>query len=108
MFDAQELTPERRDALIDGLSAFVASRRLETPALILLESSRPLTFLGSQALLVGQPVLATFFGWERLDEYRLLLEDRSNVDRLIARIETAARERDDPQQAVRSSGDLRS
>jgi hypothetical protein len=96
VLDVGQLTPERRDALIEKISRFVVDRRLETPAVFMLESSRPLTFVGSQALVVGQPVLASFFGWERVGEYRLLLEDRANIDRLIARIESLAERRDRP------------
>ena len=94
MLDADLLTPERRDALIEKVSRFIVNRRLEAPAVFMLESSRPLTFMGSQALIVGQPVMAAFFGWERVGEYRLLLEDRENIDRLIARIDADAERRE--------------
>lgn len=96
MLDAETLMPERRDALIERISRFVVSRRMEAPAIFMLESSRPLTFIGSQAMIVGQPVMAAFFGWERVGEYRLLLEERENIDRLIKAIERGAERRDTP------------
>ena len=75
------------DQLIDGLAQHIRQRRLETPAVALLEVSRPLSFVASQGLLMAQPLLGFLFGESRVGEYADLLADRSNVDRLIARLE---------------------
>jgi hypothetical protein len=75
------------DQLIDGLARHIRRRRLETPAVALLEVSRPLSFLASQGLLVAQPLLGFLFGESQVGGYADLFADRANVDRLIARLD---------------------
>ena len=82
-----EVTPEERDRILDRVAREVTRRRLEVPAILALELHRPLTFLGSQALVVFTPLLAPAFGVENLQKVSKLLEDRGNLDRLMERIE---------------------
>ena len=82
------------DPLLEQAAVEVVKRRLETPTILLLEMHRPLTFLGSQALVVFTPMLAPAFGVERLERIAALLEDRRNLDRLLERIEELAAARD--------------
>ena len=89
-----EVTAEERDQILDRIARQVAGRRLEVPAVLALELHRPLTFLGSQALIVFTPLLAPAFGLENLQKVSTLLEDRGNLDRLIDRIEELAATRD--------------
>lgn len=89
----QELFPARRDQLIEEMAEKVVARRLETMAVFLLESHRPLSFVASQSLLVSAPLLGAFFGFDRINEWAKLLADRENLDRLIDRIERLAQER---------------
>ena len=83
----QDLSTERRDALIEALAQRIESMGLAAPAVLLLEAHKPLSFLGSQALLVLQPLLAFAFGASTSAEYAVLLEEPSNVERLIQRLE---------------------
>ena len=85
-----DLPPEERDCMLDRVAREVVRRRLEVPAVLALEMHRPLTFLGSQALVVFTPMLAPAFGLENLQKLSKLLEDRENLDRLIDRIEDMA------------------
>jgi hypothetical protein len=87
-----ELTPEERDQILERVSQEVIRRRLEVPAVLALELHRPLTFLGSQALVLLTPLLGPAFGLANLQKLAALLEDRSNLDRLILRIEELAAE----------------
>jgi hypothetical protein len=88
-----ELPPEERDRLLQRAAEAVVRRRLETPAILLLEMHRPLTTLGSQALVLFTPLLGPVLGVETLQKLTRLLDDRENLDRLIDRIETLAGER---------------
>lgn len=88
----RELTPEERDGLLERAAEAVVRRRLEVPAVLLLELHRPLTYLGSQALVLFTPLLGPAVGVETLQKLAKLLEERENLDRLIDRIETLARE----------------
>jgi hypothetical protein len=89
-----ELSAEERDRLLEQAAQEVVRRRLEVPALLVLELHRPLTFLSSQALVVFTPLLAPAFGLENLQKLSRLLEDRTNLDRLLDRIEALAEERE--------------
>ena len=87
------------DPLLEQAATEVVRRRLETPAILLLEMHRPLTFLGSQALVLFTPMLAPAFGVERLERITALLEDRRNLDLLLNRMEELAAQRDAVQRA---------
>lgn len=81
------LPPAQRDALIETCARRIVAYGLETPAVFFLEMHKPLSFLGSQALLFASPCLAPFLGLQRTEEFAGLLNDPHNVDRLLDRIE---------------------
>ncbi|MBI2874555.1 MAG: hypothetical protein HYY09_05670 [Firmicutes bacterium] len=85
--DEHELSPGRREELLQSLARRVGSLGLATPALFLLHSHRPLSFLGSQSLFFFAPILGVFFDPGRIEEYGRLLSDRGNIDRLIELLE---------------------
>jgi hypothetical protein len=89
-----EITDAERDALIESLAGNVVRRRLEMPAVFLLEAHRPLSFLASQALLLSAPLLGSFVGFREVNRFGYFLAERDNLGRLIDRIEQLARERD--------------
>lgn len=92
---ATELSPERADYLIDKLANWIINHKLETPAVLLLESAKPLSFIGSQMwLMYAVPLLGMAIDERESSEYGLLFEDRENLEALIRKIETLAREAD--------------
>jgi len=92
---ATELSQERTGYLIDKLANWVISHKLETPAVLFLESLKPLSFIGSQMwLMYGVPALGIVLDERETSEYGLLFEDRENLEALIRKIETLAREAD--------------
>ena len=68
--------------LIERLAHRIERWGLVTPALLLLEVSRPLSFFGSQILYLTQPLLGP-----AVARYARLLEDPSSVEQLLARLE---------------------
>jgi hypothetical protein len=60
---------------------------------LLLEAHKPLSFLGSQAILILQPLLSFAFDAATSSEYARLLEDGENVELLIRRLETRENDR---------------
>jgi hypothetical protein len=92
---ATELSTERAELLIEKLASWIVNHRLETPAIIFLESIKPLSFIGSQMwLMYGVPMLGLVVDEHQSSEYGLLFEDRRHVEALISQIETLAREAD--------------
>jgi hypothetical protein len=76
-----------RDTTLDELTEAICRRGLGTAAVFLLESVRPLNFIGSQAMHAFTPLASVVFDpkhWSMLAE---ALEDRTTIDRLIKRIE---------------------
>jgi len=92
---ATELSPERTEYLIERLAQWIVNHRLETPAIMFLESIKPLSFIGSQMwLMYGVPMLGIVVDEHQTSEFGLLFEDRKNVESLIRKIEILAREAD--------------
>lgn len=81
----------RQDQLVDIVCKDIVRRRLTTPALAMLEMSRPLNYLGAQALHFFQPMISALTDADGPREFALFLERRDSVDILAARIETLER-----------------
>jgi len=83
--EGTDFSAEER-ALVGRLADFVVRRRMTTPALMALESSRPLNFIGSQALAFFAPLLNLVFSPADCDRLIQLLEKRQSVDLIIETI----------------------
>jgi hypothetical protein len=89
---AGELSPQRREELLNLCADWVVRKRLEAPALMFLEMHKPLTTLASVSYTMAQPPLMLFFGFRRTEDLRVLLSDRDNVEALMQRIERHSKE----------------
>lgn len=83
---------QQSEQLLDRLTQQIDRWGLTLPALLLLQVTRPLSFVVSQGLLLCQPVLSFFYDAPRIEGYADLLADRANIDRLVARLENDSRE----------------
>ena len=81
---------EKDQALFDRLADFVIRRKMTAPAILFLESTKPLNFIGSQFLVVMGPLIKIFFNIAEYDRIVELMEKRENVERLICSIEKRA------------------
>lgn len=75
------------DHFINKLAAEIVERHLAAPAVVFLESSKPLSFVGNQAMVFMNPIIHLFITVKDYDKYAKLLEDRGNIERLITAIE---------------------
>jgi len=87
------LSDERRTELIDEIAKKIVSMGMTVPAILFLESMKPLSFVGSQVMVFFQPMFRAFFSFKQYDEIAVMLEERENVERLILAIERMDRER---------------
>ena len=78
---------ERQRELVDMVAKKVVKYRMTVPALLFLESVRPLNFIGSQALLMFQPFLGVLFNYRDLEIFSKFLEKRENLEVLMRAIE---------------------
>ena len=86
--EASDFDDEER-ALADRVAAFIVRRRMTAPAVMLLESSRPLNFLGSQLLAFLAPYATLLFSADEYDHFVRFLEKRSSVDLILDSIAKA-------------------
>lgn len=80
------LTPEEIE-LIEKIAEAVVVRRMSVPAILFLETSRPLSFIGSQFLYFFEPIVRAFVKGDQYNRLATLMEDRANVERLLRAIE---------------------
>ncbi len=85
-----EVTDEQA-AAVEKFARFLVKFRLTVPAILALESMRPLSFVGSQFMHVMSPAAATLVPFSEWDEVARLLEDRRGVEYVITQIETLDR-----------------
>ncbi len=84
---ASDISVERREEILTKIAQKVVDLKLAPVAIVMLESSKPLSFVGSQLMVFMQPVVTSIFPFRQYDEVAALLEDRANVEALIQRIE---------------------
>ncbi|MEM2136691.1 MAG: hypothetical protein QXI93_01905 [Candidatus Methanomethylicia archaeon] len=83
-----DITPERRKELIDKIATEIVKRGLETPAIMLLETFKPLSFIGAElAVFYLYPYVKAITTSSLVDEVTAIFHDRSAVEELIKRIE---------------------
>lgn len=84
---ASDIPAERRAELLGKMAKRIVDLRLTPVAIVMLESSKPLSFIGSQLMVFLQPIFTAVFPFRQYDEIAALLEDRKNVELFIQTIE---------------------
>ncbi len=73
--------------LIEKIAKKVVDWRLTAPAIVILESSKPISFVASQVLVFFDPIVKSFFNIRDYERFYTMIEDRENLERLIVAIE---------------------
>jgi len=81
-----ELTPHQ-DEILTKIAQKVVHWKMSVPAILFLESVKPLNYLGSQMMAFFEPMFQAVFSWKDYDEFRMMMEERGTVERLLQRIE---------------------
>jgi hypothetical protein len=76
--------------LLRRLAAFIVRRQMANPALLFLESLRPLNYVASQALVFLRPFASPFFNEKDYERVSEILERREGLAALLEAIEAAA------------------
>jgi hypothetical protein len=79
--------------LISRLAKEIVDRSLSAPAIMFLESTKPLSFVGSQIMVFFAPFVKAFWTGPTYDQLASLLEERENVETLLKEIERLEAER---------------
>ncbi len=79
--------PEAEEAVLDKLAEKVVQRHMAMPAILFLESVKPLNYIGSQAMVFFEPIVQSVFNFRDYDTLRSALEKRQTIEILLLRIE---------------------
>ena len=83
----EDIPEEEQLALLEKLALWIKHRNLTAPAIIFLETGKPLNFLGSQLLIAFSPFVQAFFKGDQYQKIALILEKDENIERLLQLIE---------------------
>jgi hypothetical protein len=79
---------DEEKALLDKLAKKVVHWKMTAPAIMALESVKPLNYIGSQAMVFFEPIIQTIFNLKDYDTMRQMLERRETIEMLLLRIES--------------------
>jgi len=82
-----EISQERSVELIEKASRFIVKHKMAAPAIMTIESLRPLARIGSQVIYFLSPFIETLFNTKEHQEFAVLLEREDNVKLFIDRID---------------------
>ena len=81
-----EPTPEQKE-VVEKVCREIVRRHLTTPALLFLEMSRPLNYLGSQTLHFFQPFFSAFSDSQSPQRFAEFLEHRGSIEYICQRLD---------------------
>jgi len=89
-------------ALLERVATRVVELHLEVPAILTLESVRPLSFVASQAMIFFQPLVQALLRFSDYQRFAALAERRDALEALTALIERRAEESRAARRAARA------
>lgn len=81
------------DEILNKVASKITALGMETPAIFLLEMSKPINYIGSQFLTFMNPMITSFLDIKSYDTFTELIADRNKLEELICRIEENAHAR---------------
>ena len=79
--------PEEENAVLDKLAHKVVDKGWTVPAILFLESVKPLNYISSQAMVFFEPIVQSVFNFRDYDTLRTALERRETLEILLLKIE---------------------
>jgi hypothetical protein len=75
------------NAVLDKLANKVVDKGMAVPAILFLESVKPLNYIGSQMMVFFEPIVQTVFNFKDYSTLRTTLEKRNSIEILLLKIE---------------------
>lgn len=98
MYYDVEITPETEAEYIEKVAQKIHEYEMETAAILLLESSKPLVWVGGEMgrffITPFVPIISDKWGVTS-EKFFLVFEKRENIEKLLKRVEQLAQEADD-------------
>jgi hypothetical protein len=82
-----EALPAEEEAVLDRTAKKVVEWSMAVPAILFLESMKPLNYIGSQTMVFFEPIVQTIFNFKDYDTFRSALEKRQSIEVFIQKIE---------------------
>ena len=82
-----EISQERALELIEKISRFIVKRRMAAPAIMTIESLRPLARIGSQLMYFLAPFAEIIFNSREYQEFAVILEKDEYIKLLLKKID---------------------
>jgi len=79
--EKEELTPQQEE-ILTKIAQKVVHWKMSVPAILFLESVKPLNYIGSQMMAFFEPFVQTLFSWKDYDEFRRMMEERGRGELL--------------------------
>lgn len=79
--------PEEELVVIEKVARKVVDKGMTVPAILFLESVKPLNFISAQAMIFFEPIVQTIFNIRDYNTFRTALEKRPSIELLIQKIE---------------------
>ena len=73
--------------ILSKFASRIVDKGMTVPVLFFLESTKYVSFIGSQMMVFFGPIMTSFINSEKYYNFSELLEDRSNVEYLLNEIE---------------------
>jgi len=95
--DTIDYEPNKKQKnIVDKVCREVVKRKLTLPAQVMLETFRPLNYIGSQVMHFFQPIISAVLTGDGYIEFSSFLEKRGSVDYLCRRINEIEAEGETP------------
>jgi hypothetical protein len=104
--EEDKLTPQQEE-ILTKIAKKVVHWKMSVPAVLFLESVKPLNYVGSQMMAFFEPFVHALFSWKDYDEVRKMMEERGTVEKLLQRIEQLDSETEEKEKVLKKERKLR-
>ena len=79
---------KKEQAVVEKVCNEIVKRHVTLPAIVMLETFRPLNYLGSQVMHFFHPIISSILTIDGYSDFTTLLEKRESVDYIINKLKS--------------------
>ena len=86
---SESFSPNKREkVIVEKVCNEIVKRHVTLPAIVMLETFRPLNYLGSQVMHFFQPIISSILTIDGYSDFTTLLEKRESIDYIINKLKS--------------------
>ena len=86
---SESFSPNKKEeAVVEKVCNEIVKRHVTLPAIVMLETFRPLNYLGSQVMHFFHPIISSILTIDGYSDFTTLLEKRESVDYIINKLKS--------------------